>query len=96
MAKNKNVVSEDPVIVYKADPESFKTLVLKVHKKLEPRDPYVEVLPQSEGEKDAILMSQEFPDEPFITVAQNGVPVTMSVSELVKDVILQVIMKAGD
>ena len=102
MAKNKDkifsqeVYTDEPVIRYEADPETFKTIVLKVHKQAPPKDPYVSVYPRSEGENDAILMSQDFPEEAFITVAQNGVPCTISVSELVKDVILQVLMKAED
>ena len=97
MAKKKNeVYTDSPVIRYETDPESFKTLVLKVHKTAQPKDPYIGVYPKSEGENDAMLMSMEFPEEAFITVHQGGVPVTMSVSELVKDVILQVLMKAED
>ena len=98
MAKKKDneVYTDTPVIRYETDPESFKTIVLKVHKQAAPKDPYIDVYPRSEGENDAILMSQEFPEEAFITVAQNGVPCTMSVSELVKDVILQVLMKSED
>lgn len=98
MAKKKNneVYTDAPVIHYETNPETFKTIVLKVHKKAQPNDPYLAVYPKSEGENDAMLMSQEYPDEAFITVHQNGIPCTMSVSELVKDVILQVLMKAED
>ena len=37
-----------------------------------------------------MLMSQEFPNDRFITVYQNGMPATMTVNELVRDVILSV------
>ena len=96
MAKPKNVVSDTPVVQYQADPSTFKSIVLRVHKKVtNPDDPYVEGLPISQGENDAKLMSQEFPQAgPFITVYDKGIPVTMTVNELVRDVILSVISKA--
>lgn len=93
MAKTKTVSTDAPVIKYEADPETFKTIVLKVHKKIE-SDPYVNGCAPSAGERDAQLMSQEFPNEPFITVHQNGIPLTMSVNELVRDVLLTVFNKA--
>lgn len=94
MAKNKNIETDSPVLRYEADPRTFQSIILKVHKKLEdPDSPYVGCYPRSAGENDAMLMSIDCPNEPFVTVYQNGIPVTMSVSDLVKDVILSVIMK---
>lgn len=91
MAKNKNVVDDSPVLRYEADPSTFRTIVLKVHKKLQSEsDPYVDAYKRSEGENDAMLMSQEFPNDRFITIYQNGMPATMTVNELVRDVILSV------
>ena len=69
MAKKKNVECDAPVIRYEADPESFKTIVLKVHKKLPSGDDiYADAAPISAGEKDAMIMSQEFPEDAFVTV----------------------------
>ena len=93
MANNENIEDDAPIIHYEADPESFKTIVLKVHKKLDNKDPYVSQLPQSDGEKDAMLMSIDCPNEPFLTVYQNGIPLTLSVNELVKDVMISIMMK---
>ena len=94
MSKEENVECNSPVLRYEADPKTFQSIILKVHKKLEdPDSPYIGSYPRSAGENDAMLMSIDCPNEPFITVYQNGIPVTMSVSELVKDVILSVIMK---
>ena len=94
MSKEKNVECDSPVLRYEADPKTFQSIILKVHKKLEdPDSPYIGSYSRSSGENDAMLMSIDCPNEPFITVYQNGIPVTMSVSELVKDVILSVIMK---
>ena len=91
MAKNKNVPDDAPILKYEADPSTFKTIVLKVHKKLKAEsDPYVDAYQRSEGENDAMLMSQEYPNERFITVYSNGTPCTMTVNELVRDVILSV------
>jgi hypothetical protein len=96
MAKNKNIESNAPVIRYDADPETFKTIVLKVHKKLPPADDiYANSQPISAGEHDAMIMSQEFPGENFLTVFNNGIPCTMSVSELVRDVMLTVFNQIG-
>lgn len=39
---------------------------------------------------DAMSMSQKFPNEKCITVYHNGIPETMSVTELVKDALLQI------
>lgn len=94
MAKDENIESDAPVIHYEADPETFKTIVLKVHKKIDAKDdPYVSQLPQSDAEKDAMLMSVDCPNEPFLTVYQNGVPITLSVNELIKDVMISILMK---
>ncbi len=91
---NNEIEDDAPVISYEADPESFKTIVLKVHKKLANKnDPYVSQLPQSDGEKDAMLMSIDCPNEPFLTVYQNGIPLTLSVNELIKDVMISIMMK---
>ena len=40
---------------------------------------------------DAAEMSRQFPGIPIITVYQSGAPVTMSVNQLVKETLLQVI-----
>jgi hypothetical protein len=42
-----------------------------------------------------MIMSQEFPGENFLTVFNNGIPCTMSVSELVRDVMLTVFNQIG-
>ena len=39
---------------------------------------------------DAMSMSQKFPNEKCITVYHNGIPETMSVTELVKDALLHI------
>lgn len=96
MAKNKNVECDAPVIHYKADPDSFRTIVLKVHKKLQSEgDIYTESAPLSAGERDAMVMSKEFPQEAFITVYCNGVPTTMSVSDLIGDTLISIINKGA-
>lgn len=96
MAKNKNVECDAPVIHYKADPESFKTIVLKVHKRLPDSDDiYADTVPVSAGERDAMVMSKEFPQEAFITVYCNGIPTTMSVSELIGDTLISILNKGA-
>lgn len=97
MAKSKNVESDAPVIKYEADPESFKTIVLKVHKKLDTGEgAYVGVCPISAGEKDAMMMSVECPDEPCLTIYQNGIPVVMSVNELIRDTLISILCKTTE
>lgn len=94
MAKDENVESDAPVIKYEANPETFKTIVLKVHKKLESgEDISADVAPISAGERDAMLLSREFPGESFLTVYNNGIPCTLSVNELIKDVMISILMK---
>lgn len=39
---------------------------------------------------DAMSMSQKFPNEKCLTVYHNGIPETMSVTELVKDALLHI------
>lgn len=39
---------------------------------------------------DAMSMSQKFPEEKCLTVYHNGIPETMSVTELVKDALLHI------
>lgn len=91
MPKKETLPDDSPVLTYQADPESFRTIVLKIHKKLDTADtPYVGIHPRSEGENDALLMSQDFPDEPFITVFQNGIPCTMSVNDLIRDTVISI------
>ena len=97
MSKSTNIESDTPVIKYEADPDSFKTIVLKVHKKLQSGDDaYVGVCPVSAGEKDAMLMSIECPNEPCMTVYQNGIPVVMSVNELIRDTLISILCKVTD
>lgn len=95
MAKPKNIETQTPIVIYKADPETFRSIVLKVHETLKDDSPFVSAFPRSAGENDAMIMSQEVPNEPFITVYQNGIPVTMSVTELIQDVVISVFMKAA-
>jgi len=95
MAKKKNVECDAPVIRYEADPESFKTIVLKVHKKLPSgEDIYADAAPISAGEKDAMIMSQEFPEDAFVTVYANGIPTTLSVTELVRDTVISILAQS--
>ena len=45
---------------------------------------------------DAMSMSQKFPNEKCLTVYHNGIPETMSVTDLVKDALLQIIAEIKD
>ena len=44
-------------------------------------------------DQDAISMSAQFPEEPIITVYQNGAPVTMSVRDLITDTLISVLAR---
>ena len=45
------------------------------------------------SDPDAMFMSQEFPNESFITVYSNGIPTTLTVKQLLADTLLQVLGK---
>lgn len=40
---------------------------------------------------DAMSMSQQFPEESFITVYENGIPTTLSVKQLISDTLIHVL-----
>ena len=45
---------------------------------------------------DAAAMSKQYPNEPIITVYQNGIPTTMSVKQLITDTLISVLGKVAD
>lgn len=68
-----------------------------------PEEKIIRVCLQTEGDQqivtvdpDAMEMSKMYPNEPIITVYQNGIPTTMSVQQLIKDTMLRVISNGGN
>ena len=82
MSGNKNAVFKDFTVSRKPQPEEQQIIRVNL---LDSDSNFL--VP---NDADARVMSQQFPEEKCLTVYHNGIPETMSVTELVKDALLHI------